>query len=61
MFIKGGKFMSSILSFLMVVVLAVMLIKITEMVVGLEKAKIKGKDDEEKPKTDIIGKLSKKD
>lgn len=51
--------MSSILSVIIVIVLAAMLIKIVEMVVDLEKTKVEnGVKDEDKG---IISKLSKKD
>lgn len=53
--------MGSIFSFLMVVVLAVMLIKVTELMVDLEKSKIKKDQETHSPPKDIIGKLSKKD
>lgn len=51
--------MSSILSVIIVIVLAAMLIKIVEMVVDLEKTKVEnGVKDENKG---IISKISKKD
>lgn len=51
--------MSSILSVIIVIVLAAMLIKIVEMVVDLEKTKVENEvKDENKG---IISKLSKKD